>query len=543
MHFFVRFVLAASSVMVAWVSAPTRVSAPGPDDPPVLFHTSDRCLACHKGVTAPDGRDISIGYAWRASMMANSARDPYWHASVRRETIDHPSAGAVIEDECATCHMPMATHTAHAAGRLGKVFANLPILEAEGAEAELAADGVSCTMCHQIQPDGLGSRETFNGDVHLDATTPEGARTVFGPFETDAGRRRVMRSSSGFEPVESSHVQSSELCGSCHTLFTKALDANGEEVGELPEQVPFLEWKASAFVNERSCQACHMPEVPQEAPVASVLGQPRANVSTHTFHGGNFFMLRMLDRYRDELGVEALPQELDASANETVAYLRTRAARLEVVEAVVEGDRLTADVTVTNLAGHKLPTAYPSRRAWLHVTVRDAAGRSVFESGAHAEDGHIVGNDNDEDATRFEPHYAVIDRPDQVQIYEGILADPRGNVTTGLLRAVGYTKDNRILPRGFAKADAEQAIAVHGGASTDDDFTGGSDRVRYVVDLRGAGGPFTVEAELWYQPIGYRWAHNLADYDAEEPARFVRYYDSMAAASATPIAEATAEAR
>ena len=35
-----------------------------------LFRTSDRCLACHKGVATPDGLDVSIGYDWRASMMA-----------------------------------------------------------------------------------------------------------------------------------------------------------------------------------------------------------------------------------------------------------------------------------------------------------------------------------------------------------------------------------------------------------------------------------------------------------------------------------------
>lgn len=543
MNALLRILVAASSAVAAWVSAPTRAPAPGPDDAPVLFHTSDRCLACHKGVTAPDGRDISIAYAWRASMMANSARDPYWQASVRRETIDHPAASAIIQDECSTCHMPMARHTAHATGGRGQVFANLPIVGAVGPLAELAADGVSCSMCHQIEPDGLGDRETFNGHVHVDLTTPEGARRAFGPFDTDAGRKRVMRSSSGFEPTESSHIQSSELCGSCHTLFTTALDENGEVAGELPEQMPFLEWRASAFANERSCQDCHMPEVPEEAPVTSVLGQPRPNVSTHAFQGGNFFMLRLLDRYRDELGVEALPQELDAAANTAVDYLRTRAARLELGDLVVEDDRLSAEVTVTNLAGHKLPTAYPSRRAWLHVSVRDAAGGTVFESGAHATDGHILGNDNDEDPARFEPHYAVIERADQVQIYEGILADAHGDVTTGLIRAVRYAKDNRVLPRGFAKAGAEEAIAVHGHAADDDDFTGGSDRVLYRIDLGGAQGPYTVEAELWYQPIGYRWAHNLDGYDAEEPARFVRYYDSMSAASALRITAVTAETR
>jgi len=54
------------------------------------FHTADRCLACHNGLTTPDGKDVSIGFDWRSSIMGNSARDPYWQASVRREDIDHP---------------------------------------------------------------------------------------------------------------------------------------------------------------------------------------------------------------------------------------------------------------------------------------------------------------------------------------------------------------------------------------------------------------------------------------------------------------------
>jgi hypothetical protein len=60
------------------------------------FQTSDRCMVCHNGL-----QDISIGFNWRTSIMANSSRDPYWQASVRRETIDHAAEKADIEDECA----------------------------------------------------------------------------------------------------------------------------------------------------------------------------------------------------------------------------------------------------------------------------------------------------------------------------------------------------------------------------------------------------------------------------------------------------------
>jgi hypothetical protein len=47
-----------------------------------------------------------------------------------------------------------------------------------------------------------------------------------------------------------------------------------------------------------------------------------------------------------------------------------------------------------------------------------------------------------------------------------------------------------------------------------------------------------VTAELLYQPVGFRWAHNLASYKAAEPQRFVTYYDQASRQSAIVIAEA-----
>ena len=79
---------------------------------------------------------------------------------------------------------------------------------------------------------------------------------------------------------------------------------------------------------------------------------------------------------------------------------------------------------------------------------------------------------------------------------------------------------------------------MHGGAAADADFTGDGDRVRYLIPLGGAAGPFTIDVELRYQPIGFRWADNLRRYDAPEPRRFVGYYDAMAASSSTVLASA-----
>jgi hypothetical protein len=170
------------------------------------------------------------------------------------------------------------------------------------------------------------------------------------------------------------------------------------------------------------------------------------------------------------------------------------------------------------------------------VLVRDSGGQVVFESGALNPDGSIRGNDNDADAKRFEPHYRRITSADQVQIYESILRDVDGTVTTGLLSATGYLKDNRLLPHGFDKATAEADIAVHGAAADDADFTDRGDHVSYSVPVTGSG-PFRVEAELLYQPIGFRWAHNLEGYHtASEPRRFTTYYDAMSGAATATLA-------
>jgi len=507
-------------------------------DPKVLFKTGGNCMACHNSLLTPSGEDVSIGSSWRATIMANSGRDPYWQAGVRRETLDHPTAAADIQDECSICHMPMARTMAHASGAKGQVFAHLPVAEHSAPDDLLAHDGVSCTMCHQISSAKLGTRESFVGGFVIDGPQPT-PRSIYGQFEPEKSLTTVMRSSAEFQPTEGKHIEQSELCATCHTLITKALDAQGRVIGELPEQVMYLEWKHSAYEAEQaSCQSCHMPVVKEPMPISSVLAKPRDGFARHTFVGGNFFMLRLLNRFRTELGVEALPQELEASAARTIESLQSRTASVSVERADIAAGRLDVGVAVKNLTGHKLPTAYPARRAWLHLTVRDSRDQIVFESGAITPRGLIEGNDNDADPKLFEPHYTEIRRPDQVQIYESIMGDPSGVPTTGLLTAVNYLKDNRLLPRGFDKSTADADIKVVGGALQDTDFIEGGDRIRYSVDVTNRQGPFRVSVELRFQPIAYRWAHNLESYNAPETRRFVASYESMSSSTSEVLAHA-----
>ncbi len=245
------------------------------------FQTSHECVACHNGLTTPTGENVSIGVNWRASMMAQSARDLYWQGAVKRETIDHPTHAAEIEDECSICHLPMTTAPARARGEHGQIFAHLPIGADESEIGRLAADGVSCTVCHQITADGLGSRESFTGGYVLSVAPPGSQQPMFGPFEVEERRAHLMRSSTGVTPTEGAHVRQSDLCAMCHTLFAQALDVEGRVVGTLPEQVPYLEWQHSAFREDQRCQACHMPAVTEPTPITSVVGEPRERLGRH----------------------------------------------------------------------------------------------------------------------------------------------------------------------------------------------------------------------------------------------------------------------
>jgi hypothetical protein len=200
----------ASLLLVMAIAAAMGASDRTPVAP--SFHTSDRCIACHNGLLTASGEDVSIGFDWRASMMANSSRDPYWQASVRRESIDHPESQAIVEDTCATCHMPMSRYDEKLRGDRGQVFAHLPFA-AHGAAARVAEDGVSCSLCHQIGKERLGTPESFNGGFVIDPPASGGIRPEYGPFQIDAGHAQVMHTSSeGFRPQQSDHLGRSEAC-------------------------------------------------------------------------------------------------------------------------------------------------------------------------------------------------------------------------------------------------------------------------------------------------------------------------------------------
>jgi nitrate/TMAO reductase-like tetraheme cytochrome c subunit len=491
---------------------------------------------------------MSISNHWRSTMMANAAKDPLWLAKVSSEVARNPKLQQVIETKCATCHMPMAWTQASANGQNQSIFED-GFLD-PGAKLHAAAmDGVSCSLCHQIMDKGLGTQESFSGKFRIDTEKSAPDRKIFGPYrEPVAG---PMQTSIGYTPVYGPQTNDSALCATCHTLFTPYVDAAGNVAGEFPEQTPYLEWKHSDFgvsaeerydIGEnqgsgRICQECHMPhskagkvKIAKWAPPSV---KEKDHFSQHHFVGGNVFMLNVLQDNSTELGLTASTAKLEDTKQRTLRQLQNDSADLSIVDAQVHGKELVATVQVENLVGHKFPTGFPSRNLWLHLTVFDANDQVVFESGKPRADGRISGNNADEQEKSFEPHYDVINAPAQVQIYETIMANTDGAVTYTLLRAAGYLKDNRLLPKGFDKNTAGAEIGVYGVAKGDGNFVGGADQVTYKVALGNHTGPFRVGVALLYNTVSYNFMRDLRQ-DAELPLvrRFERYYS---AADKTPV--------
>ena len=53
--------------------------------------------------------------------------------------------------------------------------------------------------------------------------------------------------------------------------------------------------------------------------------------------------------------------------------------------------------------------------------------------------------------------------------------------------------------------------------------------------------PFTVKAELCYQPISFRWARNVEDLPSVEAARFISYFTQSSGSTAVVLARVSAK--
>lgn len=484
------------------------------------FATSDTCESCHSNHSSAtamrdsDGNGVGMMDTWEATMMANSSRDPIWRAVVSAEVAATPGAADVIGVRCMTCHAPMASREAQMTGATLPTVATL----SSGSDiGQLGLDGVSCTLCHQIDPGNFMGEESWKGNYLL-----YDDRTLYGPHTAPA---TTLMEPSGWTPAFGDHMTDSRLCATCHTLITEALQPDGTPTGgSLVEQAPYLEMLNSSS-NQSSCQNCHLPpRADDESGISTYIartpsgpdfsGLNQRSMARHVLVGGNSLVPELFATYHEILNPRASVEAFEAKADDARFQLRNRTALLYLEGATRTGSQLTFDARIEPRTGHKFPTGIPLRRAWLSVTVTDGNGAEVFRSGAYDSRGRILDASGQVAAFEaaggpIEPHHDTIDQPDQVQIYEAIMQDDAGQTTFLLLRGAGFEKDNRLLPVGWSSQFVDIDRIRPQGVDGDNDYLTGSDVVHFDIDVGTAPGPFDVDVRLVYQTLSNRFAQEL----------------------------------
>ncbi|MHC4407379.1 MAG: hypothetical protein ACYS0E_10700 [Planctomycetota bacterium] len=470
------------------------------------FATAVVCQTCHSNADDSgamrdvQGRGIAPYGFWQSSMMANSARDPFFRAALVAEVAAAGKQGAAVEARCLHCHAPMASYEARLSGEAGLAFEQLDqeFEEDEEDVAALARDGVSCTLCHQIQ---AGAKPDGQFEVGDD-------REIFGPFDKQFGL--AMHRVTKYWPVQGRHLLESAHCETCHS-------------STLPGEVTYLEWSNSS--KQKSCQDCHMPTGARTRIARTTHGGdifnliPRSPVGRHLFVGGNTLVPKILRDNADALHVKAPAAAFDATIAAARSLLQNSSARVSIEEITRAVDGLRVVVKVENLTGHKFPTGHPSRRAWLRLRVLDPKGKIVFEVGKPDGQGRLPG---DTAKGALVPHRDELAGA-QLQIYEAVPKGPRirSHGSEGLI------KDNRLLPLGWdAKHAAAPATRAVGVDAEDEDFVAGSDTMAYVVPYAEIQLPYTVEVELLYQPISPRYLAELFEVKHPEIERFKKFYEA-----------------
>jgi hypothetical protein len=502
------------------------------------FLGSNTCKGCHGkdilyGIanTDPEGNDVNLFDDWAGTMMALSAKDPLWRAQLSREVHSNPVHAASLENKCTSCHSPMGHYTAFFKG-------NSPYRISDMLTDTLGLDGVSCVSCH-IQGEEAGT--TFSGVIQYDTT-----RHMYGPYTNpEIGPMQLY---TGFIPAYGAHMKTSQACASCHTLITDVVDMAGNYTGEkFVEQSTYHEWVNSAYPGlDKTCQTCHMPSIRGPVVIANnILNLPaRTPFNLHKFMGANSFMLQLMKANKTALGITATDANMDTSIASTLRILKTATLDLSLnLESWVSDTVASFALKLTNKAGHKFPSGYPARRAFVQFVATSMEGDTLFKSGMLDPNYEVAGHD-----PVTEPHHQLITQESQVQIYEMVMHDIQGNRTTLLERARTKAKDNRIPPLGFTSTSSVYDTVYVAGVSGDDDFNkeagaegSGSDLVRYRIKVPGGNqltSAINVYAKVYYQSVPPRWVSEMFQVNTPEINTFESMY---MAADRAPVEVASAQ--
>ena len=386
---------------VTYDSVPRNPATKETPESQQAFLTSNQCMSCHAGLTEPFGPTMyiptegSASYGspglhvspygeWRWTPMGLAGRDPVFFAQLESElallkkSYSEEKSDLIasnLQKTCLGCHgvMGKRQHDIDFGAHGADAFKIADVYEhqldphgkdfAESKYGALARDGVSCAVCHRMQPRPQEPGDKRDYLEHFLETSITGnfhigePGKMYGPYKDKELAPYVMEHAMGFKPQHSEYIKSSQMCGTCHTVNLPIVDWEkkpGEEYNDLEraewnpnlkdfhhhvEQATYLEWLNSEFENEintenkrgKSCQDCHMskgirdpasgidieqletriaviqdssyPDAENLVEHKELNVRHRKEYSRHNFRGLNLFMLEMFNQFDDVLGV------------------------------------------------------------------------------------------------------------------------------------------------------------------------------------------------------------------------------------------------
>lgn len=421
----------------------------------VDIYSSPTCAGCH-GYYDPAQEPYTH---WAASMMAQSGRDPVFHAAMTIANQDATDSGEL----CLRCHAPGAWLAGRSTPADGSAL--------DPTMGDL--DGVTCHLCHRMvdpvyTPDNPARDTRVLAALGETPVDPHTGQYIIDPSDT---RRGPFDLGPGFffhEWRQSPYHRESLLCGTCHDVSNPALSRQLDgtyapnaantphpthlKTDEFPEQRTYSEWAKSQFARARvelggrfggnitavaSCQDCHMPKTTGTACNPVFGGAVRTDLPQHDFNGANTWVLRAVRNLYPDSDTGLSAQSVSDALVRTQSMLSNAA---ELQTSVRNGELV---VRVVNHTGHKLPTGYPEgRRMWLNVKFFDPLNTLVGERGAYD-----LGT-----ATLTEGDTKVYKTVHGLDAAQAALTGLPAGPSNHLVLNNTILLDNRIPPRGFTQA-------------------------------------------------------------------------------------------
>jgi Flp pilus assembly protein TadD len=356
---------------------------------PKTFPTAQYCGHCHQEAHAQ----------WRQSAHSNSNRAPWYLKNVG---LLNTEKGIEFSRHCEGCHDPIA------------VVARA-LTQGASIKRPYDQDGVTCMVCHSIQKvdtRGTGSFVLAVPAVLLDekgepVTRPVGDAEILAHLDRHSAA------------VMKDFYRTSEFCAACHkAALSKELNAyKWQRAISL-----YDEWQNSSFAtqsplpfyrkdNVSTCQTCHMP---REKLAGHDYGAKDGMFASHRWLGANTMVPKYygfddqmakviaflqnsvlsVDIFAVALGsrpamkAQPVPQGCTISTllNENL-IVPLGLTRFDLNSGVL----LTVSVVVQNkgIAHSHVPEQRDMYESWIDFTVKDAAGKTLAESGALEPDGTL----------------------------------------------------------------------------------------------------------------------------------------------------------